>query len=230
MQQWSPPSFDPQPLMTEVSSVVEDATAPIQADARPALPATQEMFLRGLQEGLEEGRQQGMALGREEGLKIGQEEGYQAGYRQAYQDGTEKVERLTQSLQTLWDELSQLPTDLAPALRELVYETALRLAARERMDRTVVEQMVQEAISRLPQPPSHLVLRVPQADWEVWQDVLGEGVARYRLDLHADPAVGSGHAFVEFQGVRLDIGAHARQALVRSALGLIDTEHPGEKP
>ena len=223
MQQWSPPSFDTEPVLASVAPVS------VSSDVRAELPAEQELFLRGLQEGLEEGRQQGMALGREEGLKLGHEEGYQAGFRQAYQDGSEKIEQLTQSLQTLWDELSQLPADLTPALNELVYATALRLAARERMDRSVVEQMVQEAVSRLPQPPSQLVLHVPQADLDLWRDVLGEGTSRYRLDLHPDGTLVSGHAFVEFQGVRLDIGASARQALVRSALGLIETEHPGEK-
>ena len=135
---------------------------------------------------------------------------------------------MTQSLQAVWDALGQLPADLTPVLNELVYTSALRLAARESMDRSVIEQMVQDAVSRLPQPPTQLVLCVPQADLDVWQAVLGEGASRHRLELHADSALAPGHAFVEFQGGRLDIGAKARQALVRAALGLIEIDHPGE--
>ena len=224
MQQWSPPSFDPEPLIAElpVEPAEPMAVAPLAAQA---LDATQEMFLRGLQEGLEEGRQQGLALGREEGYKAGQQEGYQAGFRQAYQDGNEKIEALAQSLQALCDALQQLPEALTPALRELVYAAAQRLAGQHQLDRTLLEQLVHEAVSRLPHPPSQLVLRVPHADLDTWQAVCQDGSARYRLALHADAALAPGHAFVEFQGVRLDVGAQAREALVRQALGLIETEH-----
>ena len=140
-------------------------------------------------------------------------------------DGHYKAPECAFVARLIYDALQQLPEALTPALRELVYAAAQRLAGQHQLDRTLLEQLVHEAVSRLPHPPSQLVLRVPHADLDTWQAVCQDGSARYRLALHADAALAPGHAFVEFQGVRLDVGAQAREALVRQALGLIETEH-----
>ena len=203
--------------------------APLPTPIHVPVTSPQELFLRGLQEGLEEGRQQGLALGREEGFQQGREDGFQAGFQQGYQSSLEKVELLTSSLQSLVDTLTRLPHDIESSLNELVYETALRLAGKESMDRAVFQRALQDVLTRLPKPGEALVMRVPQADLESWQSVLTDGPSRFALALQADESLESGHAFVEFNGSRLDVGARARQALVRSALGLLPPDHADMK-
>ena len=201
----------------------------VHAPATATTASPQELFLRGLQEGLEEGRQQGLALGREEGFDQGRQDGFQAGFQQGYQSSLEKIEALTTSLQGLVTALSQLPSDIEASLNELVYETALRLAGKESMDRSVFQRALQDVLTRLPRPGDSLVMRVPQADLDSWQAVVADGPSRFALALQVDESLEPGHAFVEVQGARLDIGARARQALVRSALGLLTADHADAK-
>jgi flagellar assembly protein FliH len=187
------------------------------------------LFLRGLQEGLEEGRQQGLALGREEGFQQGRDDGFQAGFQQGYQSSLDKIESLTKSLHQLVDAMQRLPHDVESSLNELVYDTALRLAGKESMDRVVLQRALQEVLTRLPRPGEALVMRVPRADVESWQSLMADGPSRFELAVQVDESLEPGHAFVELNGSRLDVGARARQALVRSALGLLPADHSGSK-
>jgi flagellar assembly protein FliH len=233
VQHWTPPSFDPTPQAVGVEPLVVGASPP-QPQVMPTsrsstAPTTQDMFLRGLQEGLEEGRLQGLALGREEGLAKGREDGFQAGFQQGYQSSLEKIETLSASLQHLVDVLTRLPLDIESSLNELVYEAALRLAGKESMDRAVVQRAVQDILIRLPRPGETLTMRVPVADLDSWQQVVAEGPSRFALTLQADESLEPGHAFIELNGARLDVGSRARQALVRSALGLLPSDHPDPK-
>ena len=228
MRQWTPPSFDPMPVTAPVEApvlVAEPEPEPISVPVSAPAATPQALFLRGLQEGLEEGRQQGMALGRDEGFEKGRQEGFQAGFQQGYQSSLEKVEALTQSLQGLVDALSRLPAEIEASLGELAYEAALKLAGKESMDRSVLQRSLQEVLTRLPKPGDSLVMRVPPVDLESWQAVMTDGPARFALALQADESIEPGHAFVDIQGTRLDVGARARQALVRSALGLLASDH-----
>lgn len=233
MQPWNPPAFDTLSSVGRSETPVKTASPePARlgtAVSAPPPPPPQALFLRGLQEGLEEGRQQGLAMGREEGFDKGRQDGFQAGFQQGYQSSLEKIESLTTSLQGLVAELSQLPAAIEASLNELVYDTALRLAGKESMDRSVFQRALQDALTQLPRPGESLVMRVPQTDLESWQAVVADGPSRFALVLQADESLEPGHAFVDIHGTRLDIGARARQALVRSALGLLPADHPDAK-
>lgn len=231
MQHWTPPSFDPHAEPAVPVGTVDDripVTAPVAPVTEP-LGHAQALFLRGLQEGLEEGRQQGLALGREEGFEKGREDGFQAGFQQGYQSSLERVDALTRSLQSLMDALTTLPSEIEAAMGELVYETALRLAAKESMDRVVIQRAVQGVLAGLPRPGEDLVLRVPQADHDSWSAIMAQGSAGMPIAVQVDESVPSGHAFVEIRGMRLDLGARARQALVRGVLGLLSSDHADAK-
>lgn len=232
VQHWTPPSFDPTPHTAVVDASVADDPTPEFPRSAPVIAAeatAQDLFLRGLQEGLEEGRQQGLALGREEGFQQGREDGFQAGFQQGYQSSLDKIESLTKSLHLLVDAMTHLPHDVESSLNELVYDTALRLAGKESMDRVVLQRALQEVLTRLPRPGEALVMRVPRADVESWQALMADGPSRFELAVQVDESLEPGHAFVELNGSRLDVGARARQALVRSALGLLPADHSGSR-
>ena len=225
MNRWNPPSFDPPPAAgrsVETRSPLTQTVSDGGVAARHQ--AHQEAFARGLQEGLEEGRAQGMAMGRQEGYEKGHAEGVQAGFQQGYQSGSDRLLSLTQNLQQLESQLKAWPSVLEPVLVEWVYEAALRIAGKEVMDRAVFLKTVQEALLRLPMPGETLFLRVPASDWEFWTQVAGEEGELMNLSVVVDPSLQAGQAWVEINGVRLDVGAQARQALVRSALGLLPSE------
>jgi flagellar assembly protein FliH len=230
LNRWNPPSFDP-PIPT---GRTPDVIPPKPSNGGDALLAArhqahQDAFARGLQEGLEEGRAQGVAMGRQEGYEKGHAEGLQAGFQQGYQNGSERLLSLTQSLQQLESQLKALPQILEPVLAEFVYQTALRIAGKENMDRTVFHRTVQEALMRLPVPGERLFLRVPEAELEIWTRMSSEDDGGLNLSVQADPSLQAGQAVVEVGGTRLDIGSQARQALVRSALGLLPSEFDVEQ-
>lgn len=225
MNRWNPPSFDP----PSSSGRTVDAIPSVRPSAGDGMQATrhqthQDAFARGLQDGLEEGRAQGVAMGRQEGYEKGHAEGLQAGFQQGYQSGSERLLALTQSLQQLESQLKALPSALEPVLLEFVYEAALRIAGKESMDRPVFLKTVQEAMMRLPLPGETLFLRVPEAELETWTRMSSEDGGSLNLSVLADPSLTSGQAVVEVGGTRLDVGAQARHALVRSALGLLPSE------
>jgi flagellar biosynthesis/type III secretory pathway protein FliH len=235
MQTWKPPSFDaPLPPLPEMMSF--DSATPEAETAQPSgagwgqspkelqalrSKAHQEGFVRGLQEGLEEGRLQGETLGREEGLRLGGIEGHALGLEQGLQEGRQHIEELTRSLQTALESLTQLPRLLEPGLAEWVYQIARRLSGQEAMGREPFVQAVQEALMRLPHPGETLFLRISEQDLTMWQRLQQDLPTGMAMTLLEDSHLGPGHAYLEVAGTRVDVGAAARDALVRSALGLL---------
>jgi flagellar assembly protein FliH len=236
MDRWTPPSFDAEPA-TQAASLKFSATAkPVSGITLPTIDeiqeirakAYQEAFTRGLQDGLIEGRNQASALGREEGLEIGRQEGFQTGYQQGYQSGSQDIEQLAQSLKQVLQRLAGLPDTFQTVLPEWVYETALRLAGKEHMDRSVFVAAVQEALLRLPRPGQSLTVGVPAAELEAWEKLLQDPDMPFTAVVRADPELTAGYAYVQVEGTRLDVGSRARDALVRSALGLLPHSAPDQ--
>jgi flagellar assembly protein FliH len=230
MNRWSPPSFDGEPATTEhtpgQSSVrhLDEALMVLpsvnEVDAIRG-KAYQDAYARGLQEGLTEGHAQGAAKGREEGIEQGRTEGFQLGYQQGYQSGIKDIDHMSKEMQRVMAELQSLPHAFQTALPEWVYETALRLAGKEQMDRSVFVAAVQEALMRLPRPGENLVVGVPPAELEAWQSLLSHPDMPFQSLVRPDAELSKGFAYVLVDGTRLDVGISARDALVRSALGLL---------
>lgn len=236
MYLWKPPSFDePLPPLPDALELPERLSSAGTVNRLTAssvdtsgqdlqsirAKAHQEAFLRGLQEGLAEGRLQGEAIGREEGWKSGVEEGRSQGFAQGLQESHERLSSLTNSLESALSELTGLPQQLGPALTEWVYETSRRLAGQQTMAREPFVSAVQEALMRLPRPGETLFLRISSSDLGVWQQLFEQLPAGMVVTLLEDPHLESGHAYLEVSGARVDIGHAARDALVRSALGLM---------
>jgi flagellar assembly protein FliH len=230
MNRWSPPSFDGEPATTEHS--LSHTSVRQMDEAILVLPsvnevdairgkAYQDAYARGLQEGLTEGHAQGAAKGREEGIEQGRTEGFQVGYQQGYQSGIKDIEHMSKEMQRVMAELQSLPQAFQSALPEWVYETALRLAGKEQMDRSVFVAAVQEALMRLPRPGENLIVGVPPAELEAWQSLLSHPDMPFQSLVRADAELSKGFAYVLVDGTRLDVGVSARDALVRSALGLL---------
>ena len=230
MNRWSPPSFDGEPATTEHTP--GQTSVRHLDEALMVLPsvnevdairgkAYQDAYARGLQEGLTEGHAQGAAKGREEGIEQGRTEGFQLGYQQGYQSGIKDIEHMSKEMQRVMNELQSLPQAFQTALPEWVYETALRLAGKEQMDRSVFVAAVQEALMRLPRPGENLVVGVPPAELEAWQSLLSHPDMPFQSLVRPDADLSKGFAYVLVDGTRLDVGISAREALVRSALGLL---------
>ena len=230
MNRWSPPSFDGEPATSELP--LGQASSHQMNEAMMVLPsvnevdairgkAYQDAYARGLQEGLTEGHAQGAAKGREEGIEQGRTEGFQLGYQQGYQSGIKDIEHMSAEMQRVMAQLQSLPQAFQTALPEWVYETALRLAGKEQMDRSVFVAAVQEALMRLPRPGENLIVGVPPAELEAWQSLLSHPDMPFQSLVRPDADLSKGFAYVLVDGTRLDVGISARDALVRSALGLL---------
>ena len=230
MNRWSPPSFDGDHAAPDLATGREFSR--LAEDGSIALPsvnevdairgkAYQDAYARGLQEGLTEGQAQGAAKGREEGIEQGRTEGFQLGYQQGYQSGIKDIEHMSKEMQRVMSELQSLPQAFQTALPEWVYETALRLAGKEQMDRSVFVAAVQEALMRLPRPGENLIVGVPPAELEAWQSLLSHPDMPFQSLVRPDADLSKGFAYVLVDGTRLDVGISARDALVRSALGLL---------
>ena len=230
MNRWSPPSFDGDHAAPDLATGREFSR--LAEDGSIALPsvnevdairgkAYQDAYARGLQEGLTEGHAQGAAKGREEGIEQGRTEGFQLGYPQGYQSGIKDIEHMAAEMQRVMAQLQSLPQAFQTALPEWVYETALRLAGKEQMDRSVFVAAVQEALMRLPRPGENLIVGVPPAELEAWQSLLSHPDMPFQSLVRPDADLSKGFAYVLVDGTRLDVGISARDALVRSALGLL---------
>ena len=230
MNRWSPPSFDGDHAAPDLATGREFSR--LAEDGSIALPsvnevdairgkAYQDAYARGLQEGLTEGHAQGAAKGREEGIEQGRTDGFQLGYQQGYQSGIKDIEHMSKEMQRVMAELQSLPQAFQTALPEWVYETALRLAGKEQMDRSVFVAAVQEALMRLPRPGENLIVGVPPAELEAWQSLLSHPDMPFQSLVRPDADLSKGFAYVLVDGTRLDVGISARDALVRSALGLL---------
>ena len=227
---WSPPSFDGDHAPSDITKGREFSR--LTQDGVMVLPsvnevdairgkAYQDAYARGLQEGLSEGQAQGTAKGREEGIEQGRTEGFQLGYQQGYQSGIKDIEHMSKEMQRVMAQLQSLPQAFQTALPEWVYETALRLAGKEQMDRSVFVAAVQEALMRLPRPGENLIVGVPPAELEAWQSLLSHPDMPFQSLVRPDADLSKGFAYVLVDGTRLDVGISARDALVRSALGLL---------
>ena len=232
MNRWSPPSFDGEPITTGLNHNLNQDPARLISEALAVLPtvnevdairgkAYQDAYARGLQEGLIEGHAQGAVKGREEGIEQGRTEGFQLGYQQGYQSGIKDLEQMAQEMQRVMNQLQSLPQAFQTALPEWVYETALRLAGKEQMDRSVFVAAVQEALMRLPRPGENLIVGVPPAELEAWQSLITHPDMPFQSLVRPDADLAKGFAYVLVDGTRLDVGVSARDALVRSALGLL---------
>ena len=230
MNRWSPPSFDGEPATFEQNAGADSSR--LMQEALMVLPtvnevdairgkAYQDAYARGLQEGLSEGKAQGAAIGREEGIEEGRTAGFQVGYQQGYQTGLKDIESMSLEMHRVMSQLQSMPQAFQAAMPEWVYDTALRLAGKEQMDRSVFVAAVQEALMRLPRPGENLTVGVPPAELETWQALLAHPDMPFQSLVRPDADLEKGFAYVLVDGTRLDVGMNARDALVRSALGLL---------
>lgn len=216
MRAWSPESFDAEETAardTQPGVVTADMQA-LQNKIR------EEAFLHGFKDGMDEGRRQGLELGKEEGFEAGRSEGIRAGYQAGFDEGLKRLEPLGERLKEALEIVQEMPRELQSVLTEWVYETALRIAGKEAMDLAWFEAAVKDALGGLPRPGEQLVVRVAQQDLETWRSLLMTGSSAELREVLVDPGLSVGQAYVELRGLRIDIGAEARRALVRNALGL----------
>jgi flagellar assembly protein FliH len=213
MKRWDLPSFDAAP---------ETATSPNLDEVQNIrAKAHQEGFARGLQDGIAEGRAQGIELGRQEGLELGRQEGFQAGHQQGYESGVAEVQQHLSSLSKVLSTLNDLPQDIESALTDWVFETAVRLSGQATLDRAVFAAAVQEALMRLPRPGEQMFVRVGPSEVPIWTRLIEDQA--FHAVLQVDPELQPGQAYVEVAGTVLDLSEQARRALVKNALGLLDS-------
>ena len=209
MRPWNPPSFD--------DEVCPGSTVGM------GLPTVAE--LESIRSGVhknarEEGREVGYAKGVAGGFAAGFDQGRQEGREAAYSESAARVAELTDALQSALQILRDIEVSLGPDLTELAFEIAKRLAGRESMERGPFMAAVQEALMRLPRPGETLFVRLAPDSVELWQTMLQDPGLPFNCQVQLDPSVGAGHAFVDVDGTRINVGALARQALLRMALGL----------
>ncbi len=212
LRTWKPPSFDPRPP-TEIPRAPLPTVDEVEAIRAEAARLGMES---GHATGYAEGKQEGYSAGHLEGMQKGHEEGYQAGYEQ----GKAEIERLTAALNTLLEAINELPAAMGEPIAELAYQIGERLSGKDGMDRAPFVAAVQEALMRLPKPGEKLFFRVRGQEAETWTRALEDPGLPFKCTLVVDENIPEGHAYVEAQGMRLNVGEQARRALVRTALGL----------
>jgi len=209
---WKPPSFDPR-------SKSEPVRAPL-----PTVQEVEDIRAEAAQLGMQAGHEAGYAAGNKEGFAAGQLDGFQKGHEEGYQAGYDQaraeITNLTEALNHVLQSIEELPTAMGEPLVELAYDIGERLSGQEGMDRSPFVQAVQEALMKLPKPGEKLFIRIRPQESEAWKKASDDEGLPFRCILLFDENVPPGHAYVEAQGTRLDIGIEARRALVRTALGL----------
>ena len=211
LTRWEPPSFDPPkpPKPPKVPPVLYPTVEEVQAIRENAHKEAYEL-----------GNSQGFVEGRDAGYKEGKESGYREGYQQGYADANAETHRLQDALGQLLEALSGMPKAIAQPLTEFCFEIASRLAANVSMERAPFVAAVQEALMRLPRPGENLYLRLNAEEVETWKKIVEDPGLPFNCTILIDADVKPGHAYVEVSGARIDVGAQARIALVRAALGL----------
>ena len=211
LTRWEPPSFDPPqpPKPPKVAPIYYPTVEEVEAIREAAYKEAYEL---GSNQGFVEGR----AAGYDEGKASGHEEGYKTGY----QDAEEETLRLQNALGHLLEAVSGMPEAIAEPLTQFSFEIASRLSANSSMERAPFVMAVQEALMRLPRPGENLYLRLRADEVETWRKIVEDPGLPFNCTILVDADVRPGHAYVEVSGARIDVGAEARIALVKAALGL----------
>ena len=211
LTRWEPPSFDPPqpPKPPKVAPIYYPTVEEVEAIREAAYKEAYEL---GSNQGFVEGR----AAGYDEGKASGHEEGYKTGYH----DAEEETLRLQNALGQLLEAVSGMPEAIAEPLTQFSFEIASRLSANSSMERAPFVMAVQEALMRLPRPGENLYLRLRADEVETWRKIVEDPGLPFNCTILVDADVRPGHAYVEVSGARIDVGAEARIALVKAALGL----------
>ena len=210
LTKWQPPSFDPP------KPPKKPKAPPIQY---PTVEEVEEIRSKARQDAYDMGLSEGFSKGRTDGFEQGQKEGYDAGYLQGYSDAEEETKRLHVALNQLLESIDGMPEAISEPMIDLSYAIAMRVAANERMTRAPFVSAVQEALMRLPKPGSSLFLRIREEEQIAWRKLVDDPGLPFKCTLLIDADVQAGHAYVEIEGARINIGQAARLAIVRSALG-----------
>lgn len=216
---WHLTSFDPPPPPV----IVEEIPMPTQEEVDAIRAAA---FDEGRAQGHREGHQEGHATGHAEGMAAG----LKSGHDQAYDEGRAEVAALTAALESALQAISEMPAAIEAEMAELAFTVGERLSAREGMSRAPFMAAIQEALMRLPKPGETLLLRVGADERASWQELVEHAGLPFGVNVLEDTDVQRGQAYVELSGARMDIGAGARRALVRLALGLPQSEAQSEVP
>jgi flagellar assembly protein FliH len=171
-------------------------------------------------EAYELGSNQGFVEGRAAGYDEGKASGHEEGYKTGYHDAEEETLRLQNALGQLLEAVSGMPEAIAEPLTQFSFEIASRLSANSSMERAPFVMAVQEALMRLPRPGENLYLRLRAQEVETWRKIVEDPGLPFNCTILVDADVRPGHAYVEVSGARIDVGAEARIALVKAALGL----------
>jgi flagellar assembly protein FliH len=180
-------------------------------------------------EAYELGSNEGFVEGRTAGYDEGKTTGYDEGYKAGYQDAEQETLRLQNALGQLLEAVSGMPEAIAEPLTQFSFEIASRLSANSSMERAPFVMAVQEALMRLPRPGENLYLRLRAEEVETWRKIVEDPGLPFNCTILVDADVRPGHAYVEVSGARIDVGAEARIALVKAALGLDGAETQVEK-
>jgi flagellar assembly protein FliH len=172
------------------------------------------------EEAYELGSNEGFVEGRTAGYDEGKTTGYDEGYKAGYQDAEQETLRLQNALGQLLEAVSGMPEAIAEPLTQFSFEIASRLSANSSMERAPFVMAVQEALMRLPRPGENLYLRLRAEEVETWRKIVEDPGLPFNCTILVDADVRPGHAYVEVSGARIDVGAEARIALVKAALGL----------
>lgn len=210
LTKWQPPSFDP-PKPPKKPKV-----PPIQY---PTVEEVEEIRSKARQDAYDIGLSEGFSKGRTDGFEQGQKEGYELGYQQGYTDAEQETQRLHAALSLLIEAIDGMPEAMGEPMIDLAYDIAMRVALNEFMTRAPFVSAVQEALMRLPKPGTSLFLRIREEERTVWTKLIDDPGLPFKCTLLIDADVDPGHAFVEIDGARINIGKAARLAIVRSALG-----------
>ncbi|QWE00893.1 hypothetical protein FD967_02270 [Polynucleobacter sp. JS-Mosq-20-D10] len=220
LTRWEPPSFDPPkpPKPPKVAPIYYPTVEEVEAIREAAYKEAYEL-----------GSNQGFVEGREAGYDEGKASGHDEGYKAGYQDAEEETLRLQNALGQLLEAVSGMPEAIAEPLTQFSFEIASRLSANSSMERAPFVMAVQEALMRLPRPGENLYLRLRAQEVETWRKIVEDPGLPFNCTILVDADVRPGHAYVEVSGARIDVGAEARIALVKTALGLGDAAMQEEK-
>lgn len=217
---WQPPSFDPKPPQSLVAPIVPtESVTPL-----PTVEEIETIRQAAYKEAQEQGYQDGLKQGQELGHQQGTEAGARAGYQQAYDDAAKDIKNVTTALQEILSAVKGMPEAIAAPLNELAYDIGVRIAGKESMERGPFVAAVQEALMRLPRPGENLFLRLRAEEVEIWKRIVEDPGLPFACTVLLDADVPPGHAYVELGGARIDVGYQARIAIVRTALGLSQSE------